>query len=424
MTIGAFRLNTLAASLSISQSGDAPTIPTLTWSGGAWIAGTFRNTTHYRTSALVGRRADGWHYLFARGDNGSGRLVHNNNNNLFQSGSFTPDSANSTSMFSTTNSRGGNTIALYGNTTNVRATVGAIPNWETTTTQTSTPLGSFGTTTFTRSGGTTDTAIAISARNGSTDTRAIAFWNNAGTLNHAKFTANAGFSVFATQTTSALTSGTTGIGNFMGAAGFTTDNDTGRWMVGGANGSNYKVSGGTTTNMNSDTNGTTVWNQNTALTATTLNSGGLAMAWDDFTNSKFIGVAMVQDGTTIKARAIKWSDGTMGTENSSVATGAYQARICKVNSVDSGFGMVLVTYLKSAEGNTIFGRLISVDSPTLALTVGNEFTLGVNGDSLPMGTVPGYGIDAAKDGTNWAFTAIWAHGANSDGGAHFATATG
>jgi hypothetical protein len=327
-------------------------------------------------------------------------------------------------MFSTTTSRGGNTIAVYGISTQVRATIGVVQNWGTTPTQTSVPLGSFGSTTFNRSGGTTDTAIAISARNGSTDTRAIVFWNNAGTLNHAKFTAAPATSTFATQTTLALTSGTTSIGNFMGAAGFTTNDDTGRWMVGGANGSNYKVSGGTTTNMSANTNGTTVWNQNTALTATTLNSGGLAMAWDDFTNSKFVGVAMVQDGTTIKARAIKWSDGTMGTENSSVATGAHQARICKVNSVDSGFGMVLVTYLKSANGNTIFGRLVSVDSNNLGLTVGAEFTLGVNGDSLAMSPITGYGIDAAKDGTTWAFTAIWAHGAGGDGGAHFATATG
>jgi hypothetical protein len=424
MTIGAFRLNSLAASLSISQSGDAPTIPTLTWSGGAWTTATFSNTTHYRTSAMVGRRADGWHYLFARGDNGSGRLVHNSNGQLFQSGSFTPTSANSTSMFSTTTSRGGNTVAVYATSTQIRATVGNVQSWGTTPNQTSAPLGSFGSTIFSRSGGTTDTAIAISARNGNTDTRAIAFWNNAGNLNHGKFTAAVGASSFTTQTTSALTSGTTSIGNFMGAAGFTTNDDTGRWMVGGANGSNYKVSGGTTTNMGDNTNGTTVWNQNTALTATTLNSGGLAMAWDDFTNSKFIGVAMVQDGTTIKARAIKWSDGTMGTENSSVATGAHQARICKVNSVDSGFGMVLVTYLKSANGNTIFGRLISVESNNLGLTVGSEFTISVNGDSLAMSATTGYGIDAAKDGTNWGFTAIWAFGANGDGGAHFATATG
>ncbi len=133
---------------------------------------------------------------------------------------------------------------------------------------------------------------------------------------------------------------------------------------------------------------------------------------------------MVLDGTTIKARAIKWSDGTMGTENSSVVTGAYQARICKVNSVSSGFGMCMITYLKSATGNTIFGKLVSVNSVTLALTIGSEITLGLTGDSLPISTTTGYGIDAGKDGTSWAFTAIWANGSGGDGGGFLSTATG
>lgn len=402
---------------------DAPTIPTLTWSGNGWTTATFNNSTHYRTSAMVGLRADGWHYLFARGDSGSGRLTHNQAN-LFLTVGFVPTAANSASMFSTTSTRGGNIIGVFSTSTSVRAVVGAVANWSTTPTQTSAPVGALATA-LTRSGGsTTDVAVAITARSGSTDTRAIVFYNNGGTLNHGKYVATVGASTFTNASSSGLGTGATGIGDFMGAAGFTTNDGTGRWMVGGASGSNYKVSGGVTTDMSVATSGTTNWNQNSALTATTLNGGGLAMAWDDFTNSKFVAVAMVLDGSTIKARAIKWSDGTMGTENSSVATGAFQAKISKVNSINSGFGMVMITYLKSATGNQIFGRLVSVDSSTLALTVGSEFSLGFAGDNLPIATTPSYGIDAAKDGTNWGFTAIWSNGANGDGGGWLSTATG
>lgn len=410
---------------STAPASDAPTIPTLTWSGGGWTTSTFNNSTHYRTSALVGRRADGWHYLYARGDSSSGRLTHNNNLNLTQAAGFTPTAANSTSLFSTTTARGGNTFAIYSTSTAVRATLGAVQTWTGTPIQTSTPIGTLGGTTFGRTGGsTTDMAIAISSRNGSTDTRAIAFWNSGGTLYHAKFVATVGSTTFTNASSSALTTGATTIGNFMGAAGFTTNDGTGRWMVGGANGTSYRVSGGTTTDFSVSTGGTTVWTQATALSTTTMNGGGLAMAWDDYANSKFVGVAMVLDGTTIKARAIKWSDGSMGTENSSVATAAYQAKITRVNSVNSGFGMVLITYLKAATGNTVYGKLVSVDSSTLALTVGAEFSLGLAGDSLPIAATPSYGIDAAKDGTNWGFTAIWSNGANGDGGGWLSTATG
>jgi len=411
---------------STAPASDAPTIPTLTWSGGAWITSTFNNTAAYRTSALVGRRADGWHYLYGRADTSSQRLTHNNNVNLSQSLGFTPTLVNSASMFSTTTTRGGNTFVISSTASQTRVSLGAVASWTGTPTQTSAPVGAIGTN-ITRTGGTnSNSAIAISARSGSNDTRAITFSINSGNLFHGKYTAAPGASSFTNQSTFRLNFTTTtafSTGNFMGAAGFTTNDATGRWMVGGADGTNYKVSGGTVTDFATTASGTIVWNQATALTSTTLNSGGLAMAWDDFANSKFVGVAMVLDGTTIKARAIRWSDGTMGTENSSVATGAFQARICKINTVSSGFGMVMITYLKSASGNTIFGRLVSVDSSTLALTVGAEFTLSVNGDSLGMGT-GGYGVDAAKDGSSWAFTAIWAAGSGGDGGAHFATATG
>lgn len=409
---------------STAPVSDSPTIPTLTWSGGGWTTSTFNNSTHYRTSALVGRRADGWHYLYARGDSSAGRLTHNTNVNLSQAVGFTPTAANSASMFSTTTARGGNTIAVYSTATAVRASIGAVQLWTTTPTQTSAPVGALGTSIARSGGSNTDVAVAITAKNADTSTRAIIFFNSGGTLYHTKHTAAAGRSTFTSSSSSALTTGATGIGNFMGAAGFTTNDGTGRWMVGGASGTSYKVAGGTTTDMTVSTGGTTVWNQATALTSTTLNGGGLAMAWDDYANGKFVGVAMVLDGTTIKARAIKWVDGTMGTENSSVATAAYQAKICKVNSVSSGFGMVLITYLKAATGNTVYGKLVSVDSSTLALTVGAEFSLGLTGDSLSIAATPSYGIDAAKDGTNWGFTAIWSNGANGDGGGWLSTATG
>jgi hypothetical protein len=408
---------------------DAPTIPTLTFSGGGWITSTFNNTAAFRTSALVGLRADGWHYLFGRADTSSLRLTHNAGVNLNQALGFTPTLANSTSMFSTTTTRGGNTFVISSTATSIRVSLGAVASWTGTPTQSSAPLGAIGTSISRTSGTASNTAIAISARNGDNTTRAITFFTSGSTLMHGKYTAAPGANSFTSQSTFAHSTGATvGTGNFMGAAGFTTNDATGRWMVGGANGTNYKVSGGTTTDFASIVGGgaagTTVWNQATALTSTTLNGGGLAMAWDDFANSKFVGVAMVLDGSTIKARAIKWSDGTMGTANNSVATGAFQARICKVNSVNSGFGMVMITYLKSATGNQIFGRLVSVDSSTLALTVGAEFALSINGDSLGMSATTGYGPDVAKNGSNWAFTAIWAAGSGGDGGAHFATATG
>ena len=427
MPIGAFRqsLNLANPVEAPPPSSDAPTIPTLTWTGGAWITSTFNNTTAYRTSALVGRRADGWHYLYGRGDTSSQRLTHNNNRNQNQSLGFTPIAVNSASMFSTTTTRGGNTFVIASTGGATRVTLGAVASWTGTPTQTSSPLATLGVSIARTAGTTSNTAIAISARNGDNNTRAIAFFTSGTTLMHGKYLAAPGADTFTNQSSSALTTGATvGTGNFMGAAGFTTNDATGRWMVGGADGTNYKVSGGTTTDFSSATAGTTVWNQATALTATTLNGGGLAMAWDNFTNSKFVGVAMVLDGTTIKARAIKWSDGTMGTANNSVATSVYQARICKVNTTTSGFGMVLITYLTSPTGNTIFGRLVSVDSTTLGLTVGAQFTLSINGDSLGMSATTGYGVDAGKDGTNWAFTAIWAAGSGGDGGAHFATATG
>jgi hypothetical protein len=410
---------------STAPSSDAPTIPPLTWSGGGWITSTFNNTTAYRTSAFVGRRADGWHYLYGRADTSSQRLTHNNNVNLSQALGFTPTLVNSASMFSTTTARGGNTFVIASTATATRVSLGAVSAWTGTPTQTSAPVGAIGTSIARTSGTNSNTAIAISARNGDNNTRAIAFFTSGTTLMHGKYVATPGANTFTNASTSALSTGATvGTGNFMGAAGFTTNDGTGRWMVGGADGTNYKVSGGTTTDFSVATAGTTVWNQASALTATTLNGGGLAMAWDDYANSKFVGVAMVLDGTTIKARAIKWSDGTMGTANNSVATAAYQARICKVNSVSSGFGMVMITYLKAANGNTIYGRLVSVDSSTLALTVGAEFSLGVNGDSLAMSTTTGYGVDAVKDGTSWGFTAIWAAGSGGDGGAYLSTATG
>jgi hypothetical protein len=412
---------------STAPASDAPTIPTLTFSGGGWTTSTFNNTgSAFRTSALVGLRADGWHYLYGRADSSSLRLTHNVNVNLSQALGFTPTLSNSTSMFSTTTTRGGNTFVISSTATATRVSLGAVATWSGTPTQSSAPLGAIATSIARTSGTASNTAIAISARNGSTDTRAIAFFTSGTTLMHGKYVATAGASGFTSQSTTALSTGATvGTGNFMGAAGFTTNDSTGRWMVGGANGTNYKVSGGTTTDFGTATAGTTAWNQDTALTSTTLNGGGLAMAWDDFANSKFVGVAMVLDGSTIKARAIRWSDGTMGTANNSVATSVFQARICKVNSVSSGFGIVLITYLKSANGNQIFGKFVSVDSSGLALTVGAEIAFGFTGDSLAIGTTPGYAIDAAKDGTSWALTAIWrGSAADGDGGGFLSTATG
>jgi hypothetical protein len=298
-----------------------------------------------------------------------------------------------------------------------------VASWTGTPTQASTPVGALGIS-LTRTGGsTTDTAIAISARNGSTDTRAIAFFNTGGSLSHTKHLATVGASTFSSTSPNNNSTGATAIGNFMGAAGFTTNDATGRWMVGGAgsNGTSYKVSGGTVPDFATSGAGTTVWNQTNALTSTTLNGGGLAMAWDDFTNSKFVGVAMVLDGSTIKAKAIKWSDGTMGTENSSVATGAFQAKISKVNSINSGFGLVLITYLKAAAGIPIYGRFVSVDSSTLSLTVGAEMTLGSPDGGLNIAATPSYGIDAAVDGSTYAVTAVWSNGANGDGGGFLVT---
>ena len=412
---------------STTPANDAPTIPTLTFSGGGWTTSTFNNTAAFRTSALVGRRADGWHYLFGRADTSSLRLTHNDVN-LNQALGFTPDLVNSASMFSTTTTRGGNTFVISSTSTSTRVSLGAVASWTGTPTQSSAPIGAIGTSISRTAGTNSSTAIAISARNGSNDTRAIAFFTSGSTLMHGKYVAAPGSNTFTNQSTTALTTGTTfsGSGTFLGAAGFTTNDGTGRWMIGLSQGTTrYRVTGGTTSSFSSNTSGSTVWTQPNCLAVTTLNSGGLAMAWDDFANSKFVAVAMAQDGNTIKARAIRWSDGTMGTENSSVATSVHQARICKVNSVNSGFGMVLITYLLSANGNKIYGKFVSVDSSTLELTVGAQIDFGFTGDSLAIGTTPGYAIDAAKDGTNWALTAIWRGSFNDgDGGGFLSTATG
>lgn len=426
-----FRLNTISAAAAAAAT-DAPAIPSLTWTGGGWITSTFNTDTRYRTTAIVGNRADGWHYVYARGDGASGRLTHNNNLNLSQAAGFTPTGANSTSLFSTTTTRGGNMIGVYSTATQIRATLGTVQTWTTTPTQSTTPTGALATTTITRSGGDVDdVAVAIAGRNANNDTRAAVFWQSAGTLYHAKYVAAPGAATFTSQVSSALSTGATGIYSGMGAVCFTTGDGTGRWMVGGWNGSTgYKVSGGTLTDFATSSAGTTVWNQSSVLS----NAGGvisqwcgLAMAWDDYTNSKFVGVAMITDSTnTVQLRAIKWSDGTMGTTVSSAVTGAYQTRISRVNSTSSGFGLVLITYLKTLTGNTIYGRFASVDSTTLAITVGSEFSLGVSGDSLAMSDTPSYAVDCAKNGTNWAFSSIWCAGAASagDGGGWLSTATG
>jgi hypothetical protein len=431
MPLGAFRQSLNLANPS-GGGGDAPLIPTLTWSRGAWHTGTFNNTTRYATAAIVGLRADGWHYLFGRGDSSNGRFVHNDSRNLSMTLSLAqaPIAAQSTSLFSTNNSRSGTTITLYSATNgNLRATIGAVANWATTPTQTSTPVGAVGTVLYGRSGATnSNMAITICPLSGSNQLRAIGFWNNTvSTVRHTKLIANSAASTFTNQSssTTGLDTGATSINDFMGAAGFTSNDNNGRWILGGFNGTSYRVSGGSTSFNFFNDAGTTSWTNTAALTVTTVSGGGLAPAWDDFTNSKQVAVAMVLDGTTVKARAIKYSDGTMGTANNSVVTGVFQAKISRVNTTSSnGFGMVLITYLKTSSTTDIYGRFVSVDSTTLALTVGAEMFIGVTAGGYTIGATPSYGIDCVKDGTNWAFQAVWALGANNNGGASFSTATG
>lgn len=429
MPLGAaFHSLNLANPAAGGGGGDPPTIPTLSWTGNSWDTATWNNTTHVRTTSMVGMRADGKHYLTVRGDTSNGRIVHNENRNLSQSLGLgaAPTAANSTSVFSTTTDRGGNVIGVFSTATRVRATVGAVADWATTPTQTSNPAGAIGSTLFTRTSGTnTDIAICNSPlTSSSTSLRAIAFWNSNGSLFHAKFIAGAAASTLSSQTatTSGLSTGATGIGNHMSAVSFTTDVFTVPWMVSGFNGTDYRVSWGTTDMLNMNSNATTIGNDTAFLTTSTASGGGMACAWDDFANNKRVAVAMVLDGNTVKMRAIN-SSGTAGTANDSVVTSVFQARVCNVKTTSSnGFGMVLLTYLKSSATAQIHGRLISVDSTTLDLTVGPEML--ISGANYTIVATPSYGIDAARDGSTYHFTTTWSQGINNNGGASYATATG
>jgi len=419
-----------------STSSDAPTIPTLSWTTpAAWHTSTFNNATRYKVSSMIGDRADGLHYLSVRGDTSNGRTVHNNNANLSQTLGLgtAPTSSNSASLFSTVGTKGGNTLGIHANATRLRAVVGAVQNWATTPTQTSVPTGAISSTLYTRAGGTnTDTAITTICDTTSNATRALVMFKGSGTtttagqLNMIYLAANAGASTFQTQSLVQVVTNSINVFDHMGLAGFsnqlTSASRLNDWIVGWRDVNSYKVQGGTSNFW--DTNaGTKNWDT-TLLTATGFTAGGLATAWDDFANNKKVAVGMLLDGTTIKARAIN-SSGTMGTSNESIATGAHQAKISQVKtSTSNGFGMVLITYLKSSATTQIHGKLISVDSTTLELTVGPEMLITNSGGGYNIGVTPSYGIDAAKDGTNWYFTMVFANGANGNGGASVATATG
>lgn len=139
-----------------------------------------------------------------------------------------------------------------------------------------------------------------------------------------------------------------------------------------------------------------------AYSGNTVISGSVDTIWDDQPNNKFVAVSCVVTSTDTILRSAKVT--TWGaSETTAVAPTVIQGTAVSIGSSLSKAqihrttlnGLGILTYVDSL-GTGINCRLISVDSSTGDITVGDEINLGA-GD---LGTINTYGVGVGRDSTN------------------------
>jgi hypothetical protein len=422
MPLGSFRLNSLAKKLAAAGGGGGPAIPTTTWTVTGNITSTFGNTQSSRAHVALGYN-NGRYFSagFTSSTSASSpRLrIGSSSGGLGStsvSAGFSPDTYVSTGVFNF-NNNGGNWVGMMASSSSVRFQGASQAGWlaNTAVATTNPTAGTLGST-FSRTSGTNDSISITNSKyptGGQGYLRVIGAWQSGSNIVGAAYTLTSGSGSMTSRWTDStiITGGVNGA--FMGTAGFTKDDlNVAQWAVAYVNSSGrYQVQ-----MVRSSTSPLihTVTDLGMSIDYS-VTDAGLATMWDDATTSTFICCAMVTSGSTIYVRPAKlnfdsasytWATNT----TTALSTSGFKPKIIQVQGTN---GLCLLTYLKASSSNTLYGKWISVDPTTLAVTVGSEFTIGVAPDSL---NINHYGLSCYHDATYKFIGGCWAATSGGDGG--------
>lgn len=418
MPIGAFRLNSIAKGIAAGGGGGGgPAIPTTTWTVQGHITSTVGTQTQMIQSVL-GYNNSRYFSAAVSASTSASSPRSRIGSNLGGVGSttvtpgFSPTSYASAANFNASTS-GGNWMGMMASSTSVRFSPHYITGWNTNTAlATSNPSNGAMSSTYTRTSGSGSGLYIVTSKypsQGAGYLRTMGFWQSGSNLVASAFTQPNNSSTL-TQLFGNSTLVTGGVsGDYMGAAGFTNDATTLRWVVGALNtSSQYGLWLGTSTHAASHgvTSVGSIFNAN--------DGGGVARMWDDATAGIYIAGIMGLNGTTISFKPIKITDWTtrtytLASTTTTVTTNAYFPKIIPVERTD---GLCLVVYMTASPSNRLWGRWLSVDPTTLDVQVGSEFSIGFAPDNL---NISSYGLSCVHDSTYKFIGGYWA-ASGGDGG--------
>lgn len=427
MPLGGFRLNTLSRAIA-AAGGGAPAIPTTTWTVNGHITSTFGNTASQRQHGVLGYQNSRYFVSAVNASTTASapRIRIGSSSGGLGSTSltpgFSPDTYVSVADFNPS-TNGGNWVGMMASSSSVRFTGATQANWSAgTAVATTNPTAGTFPGAVTRTSGTNDSISICSSKypsQGDGYLRVIGFWQTGSNINASAYTlpSRSGTMTNLFSNSNVVTSGVNGA--FLSAAGFTNDTTQLRWVIGYLNSSGrYQVQIGTSTHAAS--HGVTSAGN---VTDTGVTEAGMATMWDDATAGIYIACGLVLTGSAIYIRPIKITDWstrayTWATaESTLLSTSGFKPRIMTVQRTN---GLCLVTYLKASPSNTLYGKWISVDPTTLAVTIGSEFTVGTAPDSL---NINHYGLSCVHDATYKFIGGAWAAPSGGDGGPFNITGT-
>lgn len=395
MPIGAFKLNSIAKYLAPSGGGgDAPTIPTVTWTSTSVNTTTERSLNGPKSMVFLGKNNN----LYNWGANGmssssSQRMRQVVVNDAFSSASFAQitatgqttqqqvSSAGHTSLTDTSNT-GGQHIAIIGSSTDFRWRTAVVTNWTAgSNTQPGTVSAGALSSTIARTSGITSTpsvAAAFSRQDGQPTNRFALFWQSStnvywatGTQASGSTTANFDITIGTTSTNTIATSVN---GGNMDATGFISSTlSLRRFVVSYASSSTtYQIAAVTDDNLTKRL--TTVdWVHNADVQC-----GSIDAVWNQLSGDKYVAVACLEAAGNTYLKAFKvtnWAAGqTPSISSGTTYTHGSQLWRCKAYATGRQ-GLGILVYMSSDYKN-IYGRFFNVDSTTLDITVGStEYTL-------------------------------------------------
>lgn len=395
MPLGSFRLNGLAKYVAPVGSGDAPTIPSVTFDAGGVNTTTERSRNNPRSMVFLGVNNNLYHFA-ANGMSGTSSQRNRQVVSNFAGGTAfaqsiatgtTTQTYVSSSGVTVNGTAGGQYVSFMGSSTDVRYRTGYVANWNLgTTTNPGTVTGGTISAAIARSSSYSTPTVACAHSPLSTNTathRPIFAYHTVvsstnyitigvGNQNSNSTTITFSISIGGAQIGS---SATASYGNWVSACGFTSSSTTEQRYTVGYTGSASSYSVRATKIVSSSAYTTEV----TPYSGSTVTKANVATAWNNLTDGKFVSVSCVNISNNTYLRALRITNWNTISTPPTVSQGtayAHGSLLPNAQLVETGKnGLLFLVYTNS--GFTLFyGRFVSVDSTTGAITVGSEISLG------------------------------------------------